>query len=1034
MVEAIDPANCGASRHGNEGRRPKSLPGILAYLACALLAVLATTFAVPGLAEIAAALAPGDTAMSGFSGTILSLQSLPPGVAPIDKTVIDPDASSVSILSLSTLGGVPQGRSIAPGVKLSIKAKDIGQVFPLAFDDGKDGQPANLYAGASSAYGLNIVAAKPDADGSPVRLKAGAPDAQFMQGQFGGLPGGGPGTIWKIDGATGAVSALANTASSGIANSGPGIGGLAFDPDSRNLYASDLDTGLIHRFALDSDAANLGQFDHGVTGRPARALTPVPDDGKRTDIASDAFKADDPSTWGFTQSERRVRGLAVHDGRLYYAVDDGPEIWSVGLNDDGGFAGDPRSELLVKAASPSPVTSIAFDGEGRMLLAQRGPQKGGYDFGAFVDSASTQVLRYTYENPDDPATPGVWAPEPDAYAAGFANDGKSASGGVSLQYGYTADGTLDQNACRGSVVLTADGIAEDGTGHGAQLNAAALVLPANLPPKQSAFIDFDSKQSAADLKGHAGNVQSYQPCAGGPEAAGFPPLSTSDFPPLGGPGLPPIPFPNVGGGGGFPPIAGGGGTTFPPVEGGGGTTTPETPGGGGTTETPPEPDTPTVQDGSIKLTKVGVSPGCNEQKVCSYKVTVENTTATPVPGPITISDVLSADTKTLAKASISGVPAAGWLCSMDGPRLVCTHADALPANATETLEVNFTPGALGDAKTVRNCVNLSPGEQSELPPNFVTDIAGIKVELTPVSPFCSSGTPCEWKLVATNTGTAPVDAPEVHFSFAAMVGGSFVGFTNLTLVNSTVPPGVTCAIKTEGSGLDCKGGPSIAPGASLTVGVTIKGDAPAKVESFLGFGFVEGKVGGKDRQGGTQAFMRAGGTGAIPPKLPPSTAGEKVDETGTAGILVMLQTKPRACSKDGECTLSLQIGNLLKTLVQGPATIKISATSSTGGASAPLGDLQLLSSDPEAGNCTVDAQKAISCQAAQLSLPSSGFKELTFKIKAAPAAGAPPDFLQFTADVSVTPAAAAGAPAPTPIGASATTASTLTGEGAGAGG
>src|SRR6185437_13670914 len=182
MIESVDPSSCGASRQ-SERRSRRSQPNILGCLAFALLAILAATFAVPGLAEFATGLAPGDTAMSGFSGATLSLESLPPGVAPIDKTVIDPAGSSVSILSLSTLGGVPQGRTIAPGVKLSIKAKDIGQVFPLAFDDGKDGQPANLYAGATSAYGLNIVSAKPDADGSPVRLKVGAPDAQFMPGQ-----------------------------------------------------------------------------------------------------------------------------------------------------------------------------------------------------------------------------------------------------------------------------------------------------------------------------------------------------------------------------------------------------------------------------------------------------------------------------------------------------------------------------------------------------------------------------------------------------------------------------------------------------------------------------------------------------------------------------------------------------------------------------------------------------------------------------------------------------------------------------------
>ena len=90
--------------------------------------------------------APGDSAMTGFSGTVLALPSLPPGVAPIDKMVIAVDAPSLSVFDLSTLGGAPQGRAISPTVKLSVKAKDIGQVFPLAFDSGKDGGPPNLYA------------------------------------------------------------------------------------------------------------------------------------------------------------------------------------------------------------------------------------------------------------------------------------------------------------------------------------------------------------------------------------------------------------------------------------------------------------------------------------------------------------------------------------------------------------------------------------------------------------------------------------------------------------------------------------------------------------------------------------------------------------------------------------------------------------------------------------------------------------------------------------------------------------------------
>ena len=383
MIEDVDPASCAGSCH-SKWRRPQRSHHIALLFSALVVAPLLAAISVPGLAETALTLAPGDSAMTGFSGTVLALPSLPPGVAPIDKTVIDVDAPSLSVFDLSTLGGAPQGRAISPTVKLSVKAKDIGQVFPLAFDSGEDGGSPNLYAAATSAYGLQIVSSKPDADGSPVRLKTGAPGAKFMDGQFGTIVGASPGAIWRIDGETGKPSFLADTGHGGQANSGPGIGGLAFDPASHMLYASDLDTGLIHRFALDSNAVDVGQFDHGVTGRPTRGLTPVADDGKRADITSPAFTAEDPATWGFTQPERRVRALAVHGGRLYYSVDDGPEIWSVGLKQDGSFGSDPRSELLVKPAKPLPITAIAFDANSDMILAQRGEQAGGYDYGAFI--------------------------------------------------------------------------------------------------------------------------------------------------------------------------------------------------------------------------------------------------------------------------------------------------------------------------------------------------------------------------------------------------------------------------------------------------------------------------------------------------------------------------------------------------------------------------------------------------------------------------------------------------------------------------
>ena len=82
------------------------------------------------------------------------------------------------------------------------------------------------------------------------------------------------------------------------------------------------------------------------------------------DIQGAAFDSEDPDSWGFTQDERRVWGVAVHGGRVYYAVGEAAEIWSVGLTRDGAFAGDPRWELTVEADKDLAVTDIAFDNQG----------------------------------------------------------------------------------------------------------------------------------------------------------------------------------------------------------------------------------------------------------------------------------------------------------------------------------------------------------------------------------------------------------------------------------------------------------------------------------------------------------------------------------------------------------------------------------------------------------------------------------------------------------------------------------------------
>ena len=219
---------------------------------------------VPGL------LNNGDMALSGFSGTKL-VGELKHGMHPSYKTIIDPDGAALRVFDMSKL--VWEDTAVlTPPIKLEIKASEIGQVFGLTFDNGTVDQRPNLFATATSQFGLNIIGDDADGDGAPDRLKTGAANAVFMEGQFGTKFGGGPGSVWKIDGITGKPALFANVTLNGAHNSGPGLGDVAFDSTSGNLYVSDLDTGLIHRF--DLAGTELGRFDHGIVGRAAEQVLP----------------------------------------------------------------------------------------------------------------------------------------------------------------------------------------------------------------------------------------------------------------------------------------------------------------------------------------------------------------------------------------------------------------------------------------------------------------------------------------------------------------------------------------------------------------------------------------------------------------------------------------------------------------------------------------------------------------------------------------------------------------------------------------
>ncbi|MCB1383587.1 MAG: hypothetical protein KDJ73_11800 [Notoacmeibacter sp.] len=414
-----------------------------------------------------------------------------------------------------------------------VKAGKVGQVFGLAFDDGRGidgtapvGTAPNLYATATSFFGIQIVEPDADGDGRPERLRTGRPGAVFMEAQF-GADDAGPGAIWKIDGTTGAVSLFARVP----ANSGPAFGNIAFDGRNRQLFVSDLDNGLVHRFSMDGKL--IDSYDHGQLGRAAAGLPPIADDGSIMDIFNPAFDSQNPDTFGYTQDERRVYGLAEYRRRLYYSVGTKAQIWSVGLAADGSLLGDARLEIDVAASAASAgsqgaVTDIVFDGRGMIYLAQRGAIQASYDYSIFASPGESTVLRYYEATSANPATPSSWVDTPETYATGTMPPYRRSNGGIDLQYGYRDDGVINLRQCEVTFFATGDDLMNDGSivanvsqapqsaVHGTQLTDKTLVQPDNEPPYASWFFDFDGALVDPQLAGHAGDVEVWRPCEARP--------------------------------------------------------------------------------------------------------------------------------------------------------------------------------------------------------------------------------------------------------------------------------------------------------------------------------------------------------------------------------------------------------------------------------------------------------------------------------------------------------------------------------------
>lgn len=465
----------------------------------------------------------GDAAVAGFSGA--TVIGSPPPPARVDKTYIDLDGPALRVIGLSRMGGPPQAQLVAAPKAFTVTARQIGQVFSLALDDA---DPPNIYAAATSAYGLPIVVPDADGDGVPDRSRRGAPNAAFMPGLFGPVVAdGGPGSIWRIDGRTGAVTLFANVLLNGVSNSGPALGGLAFDRASRQLFVADRDTGMIHRFTLDG--VDRGYFDHGAQALAAAGLPPIAFDArKRLNIESPAFDTGNPATWAYAPQARRVFGIAVNRGRLYYAVTAGLRIWSVSILPDGSFGSDARVEVSVprSASAGAEISEILFDDNGDMLVAERGEPTGAYDYKALAAAGENRVLRFRPKRPDDPPSRDLWFPVPNEYAIGFPPDYRNANGGIAVGYGYDAGGNINRAVCGGTLWSTGEQLrnARDPAiiqrlqpggpliVDGLQGNATPLLRPQNEPPFAAYFIDYDDRFDDPQTRGHLGDVVIWRVC------------------------------------------------------------------------------------------------------------------------------------------------------------------------------------------------------------------------------------------------------------------------------------------------------------------------------------------------------------------------------------------------------------------------------------------------------------------------------------------------------------------------------------------
>lgn len=738
-----------------------------------LLVILAS----PVFAQTAPVLQKGDAVVTGYSGVALLKPAK--GADPVDYAVINQQGSSVQVFDLSQATNRADAQLIDVPRTFAVPASKIGQVFGVALDNGRGNPKAipNVYVAATSAFGLQLVKTE---KGVRNRAKKGGANRSWMGGQFGAALGGGPGSVWKIDGLTGEVSLFHDIKLDGAANTGPALGNIEFDRKSQTLFVSDLQTGMIH--AIDLKGNEVAVFDHGRQGRPRLGLEPVEfDPNNRTEITSPQFDATKPSTWGFAAEGRRVWGMAIHNGRLYYAVAEGPEIWSVGITSKGNFEDNARPELEVLDSGGDEISDVSITGDGTMYLSQRGKVVASYDYSTLAQPKSASVLRYRARRVKSGRL--RWQPAPDEYPIGFSEGFKNTNGGHALGYGYDKFGDIRYELCGQMLWTTGELLRKNAkfqqqlkpggpeVVHGLQGIRVNRTAKKSAAPLKSIFVDYDGHFADPGFRGHLGDVAVWSSCGGNKEVA-----YDDDGEP------PPLSFPK-------------------------------------------EP--------RLRIAKSCSQAVFNGRVQC--RVSMRNTGGAAPEQAVEIFDVAKAigaagggglqivsATPSNGRIDCSALPANDLTCSIP-PRLLRPGRQVFVDVTMDVASLSASPNW-----RVRNCAEIE-GTSKESCSTVGANSALIVEKSGPSQGTCIGGGPCDFEVSVTNPGKRMFDG-EITFADNLSIGGVSVGGIN---VNGVFPTH-GCSIPGSSLPLQWQCDVMIPPGGTRTFSLLLdipKGAIPAGVTS-----------------------------------------------------------------------------------------------------------------------------------------------------------------------------------------------------------